>query len=181
MTTHNAQAMRDEAKLDHTVVGWEPGWSFNGPRAHADQDDGDATLAVHEVDFGDTVASIEIAHVFPDILGRGYTSTVGIELTLGNVRDLIERLSEICAAALLEIDDVRFAIDYYIDEANYLATLPDYDEADVEAMRARQERLIALAKKVDPDPCYGIHNFVRTTSDPLGPARCTECQALRLD
>ena len=41
-------------------------------------------------------------------------------------------------------DDIAFAVAAYIDEVNYLATLPDYSEEDIAKMRARQARLQAM-------------------------------------
>lgn len=91
-----AQRMRDEAQLTDTVVEWGPGWSLAGRRSMAEQDDGEACLAVHAVDFGETIASIELAEIFPDI-GRGHTHAIGIELTKADVIALRDRLNDVLA------------------------------------------------------------------------------------
>jgi hypothetical protein len=61
-------------------------------------------------------------------------------------------------------DDINHAVEFYIDEVNYLVTLPDYSEEDVAQMLARQQRLAALTIK---DPVTILDQHIPSITDEM--------------
>lgn len=95
-----ADHMRDKNALDDPVVEWGPGWSHAGSLDNGNEDD-DCEVSIQVQPMGrpyesDSIAAIVLTEVFIDV-GRGHAHTIGLELTLRDVVNLIERLEEVLA------------------------------------------------------------------------------------